>query len=191
MTVRVSQEAEDAVRAYLEIVANGGTKPPKQPSIDVDEIRAHHDDPLDALKAISNAMKEAAAIADPETLFVRYAKTWAEHNGVTRDAFRAIGVKPSVLQKVYGDGAVPSAPARNAPPDRRARVDSGVIGKAILAMPQGTRITASMVVDDFGGTSQTARKILDQLAKGGELVLLGRDPDHSSKGPAPKVWERV
>jgi len=136
-------------------------------------------------------MKEAAATEDPEKAFVRYAKTWAEHNGVTRDAFRAMGVKASVLQRVYGDGAATSRPAKAAPADKRSRVDGGALGKAILSMPPGTRITASMVVDELGGTAQTARKILDQLAKGGELVALGRDPDHSSKGPAPKVWERV
>lgn len=191
VTVRVSQEAEDAVRRYLEIVANGGAKPQKQPTVDADAIRVQYDDPLEALKAISVAMKEAAATEDPEKAFIRYAKTWAEHNGVTRDAFRAMGVKPAVLQKVYGDGATASGPATRAPAEKRSRVDGGALGKAILALPSGTRVTASMVVEDFGGTAQTARKILDQLSKGGELVALGRDPDHSSKGPAPKVWARV
>lgn len=164
------------------------TKAASKPAVDAESIRAGIDDPLEAVKAISDALREAAEVEDPEAAFIRYIKAWAEHNNVTRDALREYGVKASVLNKAFGTAPKTSSSRRRS---SGTRVNVESLTQAITSKPVGTSLTIAAVADELGGSIQTIRKVLDQLAEIGTLTALGPDPDHSGQGRAPHVWERV
>jgi hypothetical protein len=73
---------------------------------------------------------------------------------------------------------------------RAARVNPKELADAITAKPAGTWITVSDVMREVGGSPATVRKVLDELSAAGTLTDPIDDPKHSSKGRAPKVWER-
>jgi len=188
VTSRVSEEAEEAVRRYLDFLDNPQSRPTPEEVVDVAAIRSSADNSLDAVKQLSKALEAAAETEDPEAAFVRYAKAWAEHNGVSREAFKAFGVKPSVLTRAFGDAKTTKSP-RGA--TTRARVDTEALLAGIRNKPAGTLVTVLGVTEEFGGSRATVRTMLDRLTREGVLINLGPDPAHRGPGRASVHFERA
>jgi hypothetical protein len=182
----VSEEAADAVRRYLDLVRDPSVRWAPEDLVDVPAIRSSVDDPLEALKLVGKALADAAAVEDPESAFIRYAKTWALHNGIGRDVFRAFGVKPEVLTKAFGE---PTEMTTRPSVGTRINVDELIA--AIKNKPRGTVLTVAGIIAEFGGSVATVRKVVEQLTRSGALVRLGPDPTHHGPGRATIQFERA
>ncbi len=183
--VRVSEEAEDAVRRYLELLEHPDERRDAKNTVDVAAIRASVDDPLEAVRLVNKALSDAAEVEDPEAAFIRYAKTWSQHNGVSREAFEMCGVKRKVLDQAFGPAKPPAQQVK------RPRISVDAIVAGITAKRPGATFTGSEVAAELGGSVETIRKALERLAREGLLIKLGPDPRHAGPGRAPTIYERA
>ena len=188
--VSTSEESETSVTKYLATLGTPrkrGRQP--RPKPDFEAATKGITDPLEKLAAIKKERERVANVVvgdDAEQGFVKYAKAWANVHGYSREDFAALGVPRRVLESAFGTG-----PARSrATTARTPRVATGELAAAIAAKPPGTWLTLNGVMDEFGGSPATVRKVLDELAANGTVTDPIDDPKHSGRGRAPKVWER-
>jgi predicted ArsR family transcriptional regulator len=92
------------------------------------------------------------------------------------------------LKKAFGTVPKTSSSRRRS---STTRINVETLTQAITSKSVGTRLTIAGVADELGGSTQTIRKVLDQLAEIGTLKVLGPDPNHSGQGRAPHVWEKA
>jgi len=188
--VSTSEEAEQAVKAYLATVGKPKTRGRQaRPKPDFEAATKGITDPLEKLAAIKAERERVASIVvgdETEEGFVKYGKVWAKIHDYGREDFAALGVSRRVLDLVFGGGALRVQPMTT----RAPRVNINDLTTAISAKPAGTWLTVSGVMREVGGSPATVRKVLDELASAGTLTDPIDDPKHSGKGRAPKVWER-
>ena len=190
--VSASEEAEDAVKAYLDSL--GKPRPrgrQARPKPDFEAATKGITDPLAKLAAIKAERERVANIVltdDAEDGFVKYGKTWAKIHGYSREDFAALGITRRVLDAAFGTGG--GAPRAKPTSTRAPRVSTKALADAIIAKPSGTWLTVSGVMREAGGSPATVRKVLDELAAAGTVTEPIDDPKHSGIGRAPKVWER-
>ncbi|HEV7526523.1 MAG TPA: hypothetical protein VGP92_16260 [Acidimicrobiia bacterium] len=191
--VTASEEAEQAVKAYLATLGNPKPRGRQaRPKPDFETATKGITDPLAKLAAIKAERERVANIVigdDAEDGFVKYGKVWAKINGYGREDFAALGVSRRVLEAVFGAGGS-GAPRATTASKRAARVSVKDLADAIAAKAPGTWLTVNEVMREAGGSPATVRKVLDELAAAGTVTDPIDDPKHSGKGRAPKVWER-
>jgi hypothetical protein len=190
--VSASEEAEEAVKAYLDSI--GKPRPrgrQARPKPDFEAATKGITDPLAKLAAIKAERERVANIVlsdDAEDGFVKSAKTWAKIHGYSREDFAALGITRRVLDAAFGSNG--GAPRVKPASTRAPRVSTKALADAITAKPSGTWLTVSGVMREAGGSPATVRKVLDELAAAGTVTDPIDDPKHSGIGRAPKVWER-
>jgi hypothetical protein len=181
---------EEAVRLYLmfladpdKLVDQAGLK--KMES-EVDKAK----DPIDRVRAI--AALEKAKNVDGSAYradFTRYAKEWADSEGVPAAAFRQMGVPEDVLGEAGFDstrrrrGGRRSATTSRLRAPRAKAVGSDQIRRWIL--DQSDSFTLSSAQQGVGGTPATIKKAVDALIGEGRVERLGPVPGYQGRGRAP------
>jgi hypothetical protein len=186
----MSQTAADdrAVREYLQFVEDPQQLIDAKQVEELESRMAAATDPLDRLIAIAEYERARHPVEDDyRAAFVEHARNWADAHQVTASAFSQLGVSRDVLEAA---GLIDSDSA--ASPPRGAKRSVGVEDLVATARRMRGTFRSSDVVDSAGGGSpMTVRKALTQLIDAGELTRLGPDPDWSSKGRAPILYERL
>jgi hypothetical protein len=180
---------EAAVRLYLQYLDD-----PSQ-LLDAAAVKKAHGavdkakDPIDRLKAM--AVLERTQSTDGSAYkadFVRYARSWAEEEGVPASAFRELGVPADVLAEAGLDGQPKGrrrSKAGTAPRSRRPPVKTEQVEAGILAMSEP--FTVREVADRVGGSPMTIKAVLDRLAEQDKVVDAGQRP--ATRGRAAKLWK--
>ncbi len=177
-----------AVREYLQFIEDPQQLIDAKQVAELERRMAAATDPLDRLVAIAEYERARHPVEDDyRSAFVEHARSWADTHQVTASAFRQLGVPGDVLEEA---GLLESgSPASSS---RIAKRSVGVEDLIAAARRMRGTFRSSDVVDAAGGGSpMTVRKALTQLIDAGELKRLGPDPDWSSKGRAPILYERV
>ncbi len=139
-------------------------------------------DPIDRLHAITALQKVKNVDGSHlRAAFVEHAKSWAETNGVSAEAFRELGVPPQDLRAA---GLLAGSGSSTGP--RRGRVSAEMIKGSI---PEG-RFTISALEAASGASTATVRKVVSDLVDEGVLVDLGPDQNHTGRGRAPLLFSR-
>jgi hypothetical protein len=189
MTSPDTVSPESAVRLYLQYLANPASV------VDAAAVRKAQSavekakDPIDRLKAIG-ALERAQAT--DETVyrndFVRYARAWAQEEGIPGSAFRELGVPPDVLAEAGLDGQAkgrrrskPGTASRS----RRPAVKTEQLEAGILALTEP--FTMREVADRIGGSPITIKAALDRLVAQEKVVDAGERP--GTRGRAAKLWK--
>jgi hypothetical protein len=192
----MADNADDAIRAYLEWITSG--RPPIRDEGRIAELEQrveHTDDVLERLRLLSD-LDRASNEDGGERLrqgFVEHAREWSAANGVTPDAFRRLGVPEADLQDAglssrragRGGGSGRSGGGQRSGEGRRSRVSRDDI---VSALPEGT-FTKADLVRTSGASPGAVTAALSELVESGRVRLLGPDPDHSSRGRAPLRYE--
>jgi hypothetical protein len=180
---------EEAVRAYLRFLEDPTSvvdaAAVKQAQSAVDSAT----DPIARLKALS-ALERAQAT--DETVyrddFVRYARSWAQEEGIPGSAFRELGVPADVLAEAGLDGQPKGrrrSKAGTAPRLRRPAVKTEQLEAGILALTEP--FTVRDVADRIGGSPMTIKVVLDRLVAQDKVVDAGERP--AARGRAAKLWK--
>jgi hypothetical protein len=190
---------EEAVRAYLRFLEDPTSvvdaAAVKQAQSAVDSAT----DPIARLKALS-ALERAQAT--DETVyrndFVRYARTWAQEEGIPASAFRELGVPKDVLAEAGLDGpprrdgrrrrgGAGTGPRGTAPRQRRPAVKTEALQEAILGMAEP--FTVKDIVENVGGSPMTVKAVLERLIAQEKVTDVGERP--AARGRAAKLWKVV
>jgi uncharacterized membrane protein YphA (DoxX/SURF4 family) len=132
------------------------------------------------------------AMTAHEEAFVEHAKTWADVNGVSGEAFAAEGVPVAVLRRAgFGDvTATPRPQQRSGSGQKHGRRPPGAAARVRAVIPAGT-FTAKRLQELSGASATTVRRVIREGVEAGDLVERGVDADHSGQGRAPIVYEAV
>jgi hypothetical protein len=189
MTATDTVSPESAVRLYLQYLADPTSvvdaAAVKQAQSAVDKAK----DPIDRLKALS-ALERAQA-TDKTVYrddFVRYARSWAQEEGIPASAFRELGVPADVLAEAGLDGQPKGrrrSKAGTAPRSRRPAVKTEQLESGILALTEP--FTVREVADRIGGSPMTIKVVLDRLVAQEKVVEAGERP--GGRGRAAKLWK--
>lgn len=174
----------NAVRNYLLYLDD------PQQLVDADKVRRLEQqaqqatDPLDRLVALAECDRERRPSEDHYRIgFVEHAQTWASEHGVPASAFEQVGVPTSVLREA---GLISETGAA------RAGTSTTVEELKSAADRLTGPFTAKQLVDKAGGGSpMTVRKAITQLVDEGKLQRLGPDPNWTSRGRAPALFQRM
>jgi hypothetical protein len=149
-------------------------------------------DPIEKLKALA-ALEQAAAVDEKglRARFVEHARTWAEANGISVQAFRELRVPDDVLTAAGFEVKGPrsrrtvtsTVGPTTAPSRRRPAVSTTEIKEAVLTLAEPFTITE--VIAKVGGSPMTVRKAFDDLMAEGRIERRGPVPGHSGRGRAP------
>jgi hypothetical protein len=186
------QEATDAVRAYLLYLRDPSTL------VDEDEIATAEQaladakktgDPLAELDA--HAGLERARTADPrhvEDAFVANAKAYADHRGISAQAWRSMGVPDDMLRRagLLAGSGTRATTAETPAAKRRTRVSREQVVDAIRHT-SGTFSIAD-IAEVTGASGATVRKVVSDLIDADEVVEMGEDPEHDGRGRAPILY---
>jgi hypothetical protein len=182
--------SEAAVRSYLQYLDDPSKLLDAAAVKKAQSAVEKANDPLDRLRALgalgrAQATDETAYRAD----FVRFARSWAEEEGVPASAFRELGVPADVLAEAGLDGQPRGrrrrGGARTAPRQRRPAVKTEALESAILGMTES--FTVKDIIENVGGSPMTVKTVLDRLAQQERLVDAGERP--GGRGRASKLWK--
>jgi hypothetical protein len=160
---------ESVVRAYLQYLEDPASLVDE---VTVKRLQGEFDnarDPVDRLKTLA-ALGKARSADDStyRTNFIRYAKQWADQEGVPGTAFRELGVPADVLAEAGLDprtkrrrGAKAKAKAGTTSRQRRPPVKGAELEEAVLAMKEP--FTVKDIVDRCEASSMTVKNVLDRL----------------------------
>lgn len=189
--------AEDAVRRYLEFLADPSSAVDGRRVAELERQLADSTDVIAKLKLYGDLDRARQGdVAELRSAFARHARAWAQRNDVGVEAFRALGVSDIALAESGFDlgrstasrsKAAPSVKPARAP--RSSNVSASTIRSAILAR-SGT-FTLARIMSDAGGSPGTIRKVVDELEATGKVRNEGADPDHSGRGRAPHLFRVV
>jgi hypothetical protein len=189
MTATETQSPEAAVRLYLQFLDDPSTlvdaAAVKKAQSAVDKAK----DPIDRLRAMADldrvqSTKGSVYKAD----FIRFARSWAEEEGVPASAFRELGVPNDVLAEAGLDGQPKSRrrpKAGTAPRSRRPAVKTDQLEAGILGMAEP--FTVKDIADRIGGSTITIKAALDRLAAQDKVGEAGERSGH--RGRASKLWK--
>ena len=180
---------ESAVRTYLQYLEDPASLVDKAM---VKRLQGKVDkakDPVDRLKALAALDKAQSTDDSPYRAdFVRYAKQWADEEGVPAAAFRQLGVPNDVLVEAGLDRRPKGrrgAKAGAAPRQRRPPVKSAVLEEAVLAMDES--FTVKDIADRMGASAVTVKNVLDRLIAQEKVTDAGERP--GARGRAAKLWK--
>jgi len=180
---------ESAVRQYLTYLEDPTALVDEATVKGLEEAVAKAKDPIDRLKAM--AALEKGKATDEKAFrfdFIKYAKQWAEENGVPVSAFRSMGVPADVLAAAGLDGQAKDrrrSKAGTAPRSRRPAVKAEALEEAILAMSEP--FTAREIADRIGGSPVTIKAVLDRLAAQDRVAVVGERG--AGRGRAARLWQ--
>jgi hypothetical protein len=186
----MADDAEQAIRQYLEWNASG--RPPvrdEERIRDLEQQAEQAGDVIEKLRLLSELDRIASGDRTNAVLqgFVDHARSWAEHNDVTVEAFRRLGVPDSDLRDagLLRRGRRPRAGGHRSGGGTRSRVSRDDI---VANLPSG-RFTKVDLVNASGASPGAVTAALQELVESGRVRLLGPDPDHASRGRAPLLYE--
>jgi hypothetical protein len=185
-----SSTAETAVRNYL-IALNDPSSLRDETTISELENRIERsEDRLERVR-LRQQLRDAQSpsIERYENEFVTHAKSWAEEQGVTAEAFAEEGVPDAVLRR-----AGLRAPRRGA--GRRSQTSSGggrtrVSADTVReAIPSRGTFTINSLQELTGASVGMIRSVVQDEEKAGTVRRDGTDPDHTGPGRAPTLYRR-
>lgn len=194
----MASEAETAVRSYLDALAA-----PTTPKRIVDKEAVRHlqaqikatDDVIEQLRLHAALEEERQGRVEPEVDraaleagFVAVAKAWADDEGITATAFRALRVPDEVLTKAGFELPEGAPPRRPSTATRAPRLALAEVRAAIAELPHTWRL--SDLAERIDRDTNTTRNYVGKLVDEGSVTVLGDDPDHSGRGRAPKLYAR-
>jgi hypothetical protein len=195
---------EDAVRRYLQFIEDPATARDEALLTRLRHQLASASDPIEKLHLLTQiGAAESATGDDLRTRFVRHAKSWADAHNVSSTAFRQLGVPSSALVEAGFTFAVSKTPksARSAKPgragaarpaggERKPQVSASSISSYVLGL--SGQFTIKQIMDNAGGSLGTVNRVLDDLIANGRVRKLGHtDPNHTGRGRAPYLYERI
>ncbi|MCU1395697.1 MAG: hypothetical protein JWM34_4125 [Ilumatobacteraceae bacterium] len=143
-------------------------------------------DPIEKLKLLAALSK--ARVPDTkssERNFIRFARSWADTNGIPYDTFRELGVSDTVLRAAKlitgGRGSKASAPPRT------KSVSAKEIEAQVFTV-LGSTFTLADVANRIGGSPMTIRKAVEALVSSGRVLRLGPVSPWSGPGRAPILF---
>ena len=192
----MSDEAEHAVRKYLDFLADPGSVLDKAKIASLEAELASTTDTMKRLHAV--AALEKAKRTDGESVrsdFIHHARAYAEAHDLPASAFRSVGVNDIALAEAgfdLGHGRMKTkgkaAKALPAGRQRAQKVSKASIRTHILA------ITGSFTLNDImggiGGSIGTVNTVVKELVVEGSVKLLGPDTTHQGRGRAPIRYSR-
>lgn len=190
---QTSPEAEAAVRAYLESLLN-----PTYVSEEIQKLEAQLDNETDVIQIA--VLKQAIADERQGTKlldgFVTHGKTWADELGITAQTLYEMGVGQDALRRGGFNtagltGGTRSAPAPTQRKPRRASVSSEDIERSVRSHRKSSMLSVPDVMETTGASNATVRKTLDALVEQGVLAAPIDDPNHSGRGRAKKLYEKL
>lgn len=183
MATKTKNKAEEAVREYLRYISD----PASYEGPDLSDVEAQieqESDPIAKLKLIAerDRMKDVGPRLEKD--FTDNLQAFMEANpDITPEALSEFGVDNAVLAK--GGYVVGRRQGKKATTAKRARrVAQDDIAGYVLSKRKGTPFKRSDIANDFGGSDQTIRKVLDQLIEEGKVVPAGEDSSGRGR-PAP------
>jgi len=188
-------DAEVAVRQYLTYVEDPDKLVDPAEIERLEKAVAEAADPLAKLRAIgaleqARNVDESAVRAD----FVKYAKTWAEQEGVPAVAFSRLGVSDDVLYEAGlltgGRGRAGARSRRRVEGAPRQRAKAVPVETIKTKVPDG-KFTVRQLEEISGGSPATVRKALAELIEAGKVEELGPATDWTGRGRAPIVYQKT
>jgi hypothetical protein len=183
---------ESAVRVYLQYLENPGSLVDE---VVVKRLEGEYDkarDPVERLKTLAALGKARSPDeSNYRTNFVRYAKQWADQEGVPATAFRELGVPADVLLEAGLDprtkgrrDAKAKAKAATTTPQRRRPVKAAQLEEAVLSIKEP--FTVKDLVDRCGASPMTIKNVLDRLVAQEKVIEAGER--RGARGRAAKLW---
>lgn len=187
---------EEAVRLYLMYLDDPNKLVDQTEVKKLETELDNNKDPIDRLRAIA-ALERARNVDGQqyEADFVRYAKDWADQEGVPLVAFQQMNVPGDVLARAGFDGRTrrrrgATGVRRQASGRPRAKsVSSERIQE--WALESTEPFTLTEVQQGIGGSPATVKKAIDELLSSGRLEKLGPSRDYRGRGRAPSRYARV
>ncbi len=186
-----AKPSEDVVRSYLESILNPTFVSPEIEKLE-EQLREETD--VIQIAVLKQALIDEREGTSLEDAFVEHAKAWADSTNVGAKALNEMGVEPGVLSRAGFDVREleskrgPSKSTERAAP--RTRVTSEDVERSIRAHPAGTMLSVSELVEKTGASNATVTKTLKGLI-GDAVKEPIDDPDHSGRGRAAKLYERI
>lgn len=180
--------AEKAIRDYLLFLTDPESM---RDEVEIDRLETaarQASDPIDKLKLLSAAQRARSVDGSHfEQAFIASARSWASTEGVTPEAFKALGVPAPVLSAAGLAKGRQSTP-RSAP--KRPRAASVGYDVVMGLVPDGAfRIRDLM--ESSGASLQTVRKAVRSMLESGELRDLGLDPNWETRGRTPTLYQKT
>lgn len=188
-------DVEEADRAVREAVLLHTDARSLQNENRISELQAsieQETDPVERVKLRAELEKEYKVDEkDIERRFVKYAKRWTNHYGVSVESLRSEGIPPRLLKRAgftVRGGAGPEKRTSYAGHGNQRVTQADVI-EWLNKATTGSRFTLHDLQQHTGCSAGTARSALEAL--GDKIVSEGPDPDHSGPGRAPNVFRVV
>jgi hypothetical protein len=185
-----SAAAEQAVRNYLTALKDPSSL---RDNGQIEKLQRELEQANDQVGRVILQQKlldaQTPSVDQYEEAFVKHAKTWAENQGVSAEAFLSEGVPPAVLRRAgfqVRGGRRRARKAARRPGGRRSRVSADAVRKAV---PRGT-FTVKQLQERSGASTAVVRKVLQEELEGGKVTQVGPDPDHSGPGRAPVLYRK-
>jgi hypothetical protein len=187
---------EEAVRLYLMYLDDPNKLVDQTEVKKLETELDNNKDPIDRLRAIA-ALERARNVDGQqyEADFVRYAKDWADQEGVPLVAFQQMNVPGDVLARAGFDGRTrrrrgATGVRRQASGRPRAKSVSSERNQE-WALESTEPFTLTEVQQGIGGSPATVKKAIDELLSIGRLEKLGPSRDYRGRGRAPSRYARV
>ena len=184
MATKNADSAEAAVRAYLEWLTRGTDTEAAQA---VKEQLEAAKDPIEQVK-LTQQLIDLESGTKVKAGFLEHAAAWAEANGISADALRRLNVPGSILADAGLQIDLPHD--EETPVARSPRISREQVVETVLGFAPGERITAPILAEVTGASTQTATAVLKKLV-GEALTEPEPDPDHTGRGRAALVYYRT
>ncbi len=180
--------AEQAIRDYLKFLADPKSMRDETEVLRLEAAANTADDPIEKLRLLSAAQRAGEVDgAHFEQAFVANARSWANAEGVTPDAFRTVGVPPHVLAAA---GLAKERPAQAKGAAKRTRSAAVSVETVTANVPDGP-FSVRALMESSGASLQTVRKAVRGMLAAGELIDLGLDRDWDGRGRTPTLYQRA
>jgi hypothetical protein len=189
----MSEEAEVAVRRYLDFLADPTSIVDKARIATLEAELASAKDPMTKLH--THAALEKARHSDGDSvrsLFVKHARAYALAHELPASAFRSVGVSEIALVEAgfdLGHGRLKAKAGKAgkvglpAGRQRAPKVSKSSIQAHILSI--GGSFTLNDVMSGVGGSIGTVNTVVKELVTAGKIKQLGPDTNHQGRGRAP------
>lgn len=187
-----AKNQEDAIRRYLTYINNPDELVDQDQIDKLQQKLDHSDDPVERIKLRNEIERTKQPPSDElEAEFVRVAKQWSEQHGISAEALKAEGVKPTVLRKagfqIAGGGRRRGTSASKRTSGRR-RVTKEDVAKHLEAKPSGSQFTLNQVMEATGASRSTVNQVIASMTEEGKISKAGK-AEHEGPGRAPDLFQ--